>query len=495
MRLAGVLATVVTAGRAELSGERRRLQPSAAACCFARGAVVLSQMPICEREGTPFVHDWRGLKACWKAATAHYGNATRIDPSGTNVTVAETHPIFIVNLAAGADIAPPLEESPLVLDASTLPTGITPTDEMLPFQIVLAFPFGAQGPESCPRGCIDRLRLQLTDKKQLGSSVHPLVINFAGCNRNVSSLTNLDISAIGWGNPQFGFLSMSNASVVAIAPTSSRLNGDGSGDAVSWLEADIANSEVSYFGDVVGTFGDSFGATQNGSRALDTTFKVVDPKKFWGATYMYRAPALSSNYQFSWYGANWDGNFRHITDCHVEYISDVSLGSINVIGSTFAPWLPLGVEFKNPVLSGGNWSGDAEPPYFTVYNMGTDTAPLVDNGAYIVNSKIVGLWEMNLARSYFRDVHITMASLGNLSHNVVVPKEWNVNETRKPTWTTLLNSDLKIWPHLLNAFPTALDHCIICFRAAFVREKTLYSEQKHDIEDSATTNTRMGLCL
>ena len=57
-----------------------------------------------------------------------------------------------------------------------------------------------------------------------------------------------------------------------------------------------------------------------------------------------------------------------------------------------------------PLHAAGNWSGDTEPPDFTVYNMGSDEAPMVDKGAYMVDSEVVGLWGMDLARSFFRNV-------------------------------------------------------------------------------------------
>jgi hypothetical protein len=50
-----------------------------------------------------------------------------------------------------------------------------------------------------------------------------------------------------------------------------------------------------------------------------------------------------------------------------------------------------------------DWGGDIEPPSFSVYNMGSDFAPQEDNGAYIMDSSIVGIWQMNLRRSAFRE--------------------------------------------------------------------------------------------
>ena len=32
----------------------------------------------------------------------------------------------------------------------------------------------------------------------------------------------------------------------------------------------------------------------------------------------YRPPDVSNNYQLSWFGAEWDETFMHITDCEFE---------------------------------------------------------------------------------------------------------------------------------------------------------------------------------
>ena len=154
----------------------------------------------------------------------------------------------------------------------------------------------------------------------------------------------------------------------------------------------------------------------------------------------------------------------------VRYISDVpdlDLGSINVTGSVVTPWLakPL----ASPLFSGMNWSGDTQAPALTIYNMGSDFAPQVDLGSYVADSKIVGLWSVDLARSYFRNCSIEMADLLHLPAAAIVPSEWAGNETAHPTWVANLNSHLKTWPQMLNAFPTALDHCRVCVRPAFQR--------------------------
>eukprot|EP01048_Picozoa_sp_COSAG05_P034520 COSAG05_NODE_14472_length_396_cov_0.340067_2_plen_105_part_01 len=75
-------------------------QPSAAACCFAGGQVSYVRMPNCEPlPGQRGVSEWLDLRACWSAVEAHFGNRT-VDagPDGQNFTVAERHPIFVLNI-------------------------------------------------------------------------------------------------------------------------------------------------------------------------------------------------------------------------------------------------------------------------------------------------------------------------------------------------------------------------------------------------------------
>ena len=80
-------------------------------------------------------------------------------------------------------------------------------------------------------------------------------------------------------------------------------------------------------------------------------------------------------------------------------------------------------------------------------------------------------------------VHIKMA---DLSHQRV-PKAWN--QSTSPAWTIQLNSALKIWPRLLNPFPTVLDRCVLCSRGAFVQSGTYFPKQRHHIVDSAMPGT------
>ena len=89
-------------------------------------------------------------------------------------------------------------------------------------------------------------------------------------------------------------------------------------DSLDWTEADLIESEVKYYGDVEGNFGDIPSSGQNGSRAIRSNFSVEDPKAVYGKNYKLRPPGTDSNYQFSWYGAEWDTTFVHIDECNIE---------------------------------------------------------------------------------------------------------------------------------------------------------------------------------
>jgi hypothetical protein len=58
----------------------------------------------------------------------------------------------------------------------------------------------------------------------------------------------------------------------------------------------------------------------------------------------------------------------------------------------------------------------------------------------------------------------------------------------------MLNSARKTWPNMLNAFPTALDHCMVCLRPAFERGGVSYPAQLKAVEDSASPGTSFGVC-
>ena len=85
--------------------------------------------------------------------------------------------------------------------------------------------------------------------------------------------------------------------------------------------------------------------------------------------------------------------------------------------------------------------------------MGSDSAPVVDKGCKITNSAFVGLWEVFITRSALNNVSFTMAELDSDPHNIV-PVGWIENQTKRPSWQVMLNSNRKIWPDMLNAFPT-----------------------------------------
>jgi hypothetical protein len=307
-----IILALLAAGGSSADGasstRRRRLQPSAAACCFAGGHVEYVRMPDCQLGSPPpqphhQVFRWPDFLRCWEAMRAHYSNTTRQDPGGINATIAETNPVFVITLAPGAALTMPTSAPTLTLDAAAL-HGAVPVNEMVPFEVVVSFPFpdGGTSAQPCPEARLSQLRLELTDHAHAAG--HPLALSFSGCGRHASRLEGLSLRALGWGNPDFGFLGMSNATLLTLAPPqfADADEAQGSIEAVSWIESDVNDSTVAYFGDVSANFGDSvgLGATQNGSRALRTTFSVVDPSTAWGAPYRLRRPGVDSNYQFEW---------------------------------------------------------------------------------------------------------------------------------------------------------------------------------------------------
>jgi hypothetical protein len=385
-------------------------QPSAAACCFAGGQVSYVRMPNCEPlPGQRGVSEWLDLCACWSAVEAHFGNRTvDVGPDGQNSTIAERHPIFVVNLAARAAIAAPAKATALVFDSSLLPPGAVPVDgPMRGFDVVFSFPEDEQTRE-CQQAALSGLTIAITDRQHL--QPQRLGIQFAGCGRDTHRLDKLTLTTVGWASPSFEFLSVVGASILTVEPPWNQ-DHPGTEAALSFIEADFVDSHVRYFGDVSGDFGDSFGATQNGSRALRCSFDVVDPRwpEIYGPTYSFRKFSDGvENYQFSWYGSDWDGTFTHLQDCTIQYISDATLGSISVTGCSITPWIAS----ASPVFNKASvWSSDCEPPGLTVYNMGSDSLPMLDKGCNVTDSEVVAIWTVDITRSAMTNVNVTVANL------------------------------------------------------------------------------------
>jgi len=107
--------------------------------------------------------------------------------------------------------------------------------------------------------------------------------------------------------------------------------------------------------------------TQNGSRAIGSSFLVEDPAAHIPG-YTYRTNG--DGYQFSWYGSYpqaWGSKavgFQHLDHSTVEYIRDVQLGSVNISGCAFKPWLSN----RNPLFGPGA-NSTLIPPSVQLYNM------------------------------------------------------------------------------------------------------------------------------
>merc|ERR1719291_800445 len=109
------------------------------------------------------------------------------------------------------------------------------------------------------------------------------------------------------------------------------------------------------------------GLSQNGSRAIGSTFLVEDPALH-VPNYSYRK--FGDGYQFAWYGSfpqEWGSTaeFVHLDSSVIEYIRDVQLGSVNISRCRFTPWTSK----LNPIFSGAGARSTVNPPSVSLYDM------------------------------------------------------------------------------------------------------------------------------
>lgn len=83
----------------------------------------------------------------------------------------------------------------------------------------------------------------------------------------------LPLQALGYGNIELSFLTLRDSVITSIEPPSLDTV-PSAGAAFTADESDIIDSRIKYFGDVTGNFGQQYGLTQNGSRAIGSGFTV-----------------------------------------------------------------------------------------------------------------------------------------------------------------------------------------------------------------------------
>ena len=460
------------------------------ACCFSNATLLYGG--ACSGPpppGHPPVSTFSDLASCWKRARSHFANNTIV--GAYNLTAAEKYSIFIINL--GGSSIDGQNSAPLKFEADIFADGATPELGYLPFELQIALPSPKGRGHTCPRFALKNLAIDFSiGTPPPPGHAHPgFTFTIAGCGRDAQAISGLDFHAIGFGTLQVSFATLRDSpSLLSIEPSEG--TAPIAADAFSFVESHIENSTISYFGDVTGDLGQSYGATQNGSTAVGSVFQVADPKSHGSTSYRYRKS--TDGYRFSWLGSmpqEWSNtstssSFAHLRHCKVQYIRDVMLGSVNVMDTSFDAW----VDGANPVFDGLGSRHDANPPSFTAYNMEAftsasssssssssspssavrnssnsrflfDLRTAVDErrlfGANLTNVDVTFLWDVAILRSACHSCTIKWAL--DLPR---IPHQWaSLPSTANPSfWVALETADPKA------GFPQVVHASLACMRPA-----------------------------
>lgn len=337
------------------------------ACCYAGTKM---QYGMCGAP-LPGVVSWTDFVACWRQASLHFANTTVVGEY--NLTMAEKYNVFTVILAdneAHGITADPAD-LPLAFDADVIAPGARPELGYLPFELRIGLPSSGSG---APGGCLPfelrglgvNLTLHHQAPRSPGRPYAGFTFGIAGCGRKAQTVSNFQFHALGYGNLEFYFVTLRDShDILSIEPPSDVPR---AGDAVNFQECDVARCTIRYFGDVTGDLGNTYGLSQNGSRATDVVFRVEDPAPHVPA-YGFRPDG--DGYTFAWYGSypqEWgsqERDFVHLERSRVEFIRDVQLGSANISACNITPWLSA----RNPVFAAAGANSTGNPPSIELYNM------------------------------------------------------------------------------------------------------------------------------
>ena len=420
------------------------------ACCFGSQKMLYGGACNGAPPG-PAVESLSELKQCWTRMRAHFANDTIVGEY--NLTMAEKYSMFLIMLGGSRLDA---KGAPLSFEGSIFADGATPELGYLPFELQLMLPSPAARGSPCPRFELRGLNVSFSPGARVSRVARPgFTFSINGCDRHRQSISELELRAAGYGTLAVNFATLRDShSLLSIEP--SHGTAPVSADAVSLSESDLVNSTVRYFGDVTGTLGNAYGATQNGSRAWDSQFVVADPAVHLGATYRYREDG--DGYRFSWLGSfpqEWNSTtrgFSHLRNCSVAYIRDVMLGSVNVSDVRFVGWAAK----ANPVYRGAGSRASANPPSFTMYNMESSSPERsIVYGANVSNVTIEYLWDVDLLRSACSKCRFRWLPAP------AVPPSWALTRPNNPSFWVALQSNAPT-----NGFPQELRDSLACMRPA-----------------------------
>ena len=204
------------------------------ACCGGNGPVTYGRS--CDNiSDDDAVQSGAQLVACWKHALAHFRNNT-LDPDLHGVTIASQYQFFTIVLSSKNPVItpPPTANGTAVLQFSAehdVGSRVMPDQNPgLGLRILFAFPQDAETGK-----CLPLDLAHWTIGVSLGAAgtgagagknrnIPGMGLFFDGCGRDESVLTNLTLSALGYGQPSFWFVTLRDSPSVAAAEASQHVD-------------------------------------------------------------------------------------------------------------------------------------------------------------------------------------------------------------------------------------------------------------------------------
>ena len=193
------------------------------ACCGANASVTYGS---CGGIRSPeAVADAQGLIDCWAKAVSHFRNNT-LDPELGNVTIASQYPFFTIMLSARNPVIEAPPNSPtLQLNSDDVGSLVEPVEYPdMGLRIIFSFPADESTGECKALDLrnwqfnfqLDANRNAARTLSSKDDTVWGMGTYFSGCGRDVSLLSNVSLTTLGYGQPSFSFVTLRhNSSVVS----------------------------------------------------------------------------------------------------------------------------------------------------------------------------------------------------------------------------------------------------------------------------------------
>ena len=194
------------------------------ACCGANASI--SYGSCASVDDSQSVSTATEIKRCWEKAVEHFSNNT-LDPAFDNVTIASQFPLFIILLSSVNPVIDAFAGASGVVGSLQFNAAQDVGRQVAPvlypelgLQIIFQFPQDEQTGKCLPlelknwalNFTLGTLRArEPTDNSSAGThraDMPGLGLSISGCGREASLLTNFSLSALGYGQPSFSFVTL-----------------------------------------------------------------------------------------------------------------------------------------------------------------------------------------------------------------------------------------------------------------------------------------------